>query len=216
MLLDEISEVPPRVQAKLLRALEEEEFQRVGGNDTVAIRARVLATSNRCLDEEVAAGRFRQDLYFRLNVLQIVIPPLRERREDIDPLAESFRRTFHTESPRPLLGFTESLVRWMRDYRWPGNVRQLRNLVRRLCLVHNGVWATCDDLPPLPNSDHGTSQRPDALGLCDMTLRDAEQLLIQHALRRFRGNRTAAARHLGISPRTLHNHLRRNPTLDAA
>ena len=210
LLLDEISEIPVRLQAKLLRILEEEEFQRVGSNETRAVNARIIATSNRKLDQEVAEGSFREDLFYRLNVLQLDIPPLRHRRDDILLLAECFLEQFRNEEQCIARRFRKDAIERLIEYDWPGNVRQLRNVVRRVCILAPSHTIRARDLPELPDQA-GATETPD---IFRMRLRDAEKLLIQHSLRRNKGNRTAAARDLGVSARTLHNRLKQDPFLD--
>jgi DNA-binding NtrC family response regulator len=210
LLLDEISEIPPSLQAKLLRVLEEEEFQRVGSNRSLPMEARIIATSNRDPLDEVAAGRFREDLYYRLNVLQIHIPPLRERREDIPLLVEHFIRQFGQEGYTGVSAIHPAAMQQLCNYTWPGNVRQLRNMVRRLCILSKVEVIRPDDLPELVARPQSASASVD---FYEMTLRDVERRLIKASLRRFSGNRTAAAQHLGVTPRTLFNRLRQDPEL---
>ncbi len=210
LLLDEISEIPIQLQAKLLRILEEEEFQRVGSNETRVVNARIIATSNRNLDHEVAIGAFREDLFYRLNVLQLDIPPLRERKDDIVLLAECFLEQFRQAEQCMARRFRKDAIERLTAYHWPGNVRQLRNVVRRVCILTQSQTIRACDLPMLP--DHiGAADRPD---IYHMSLKEAEKLLIQHSLRRNNGNRSAAARDLGVTARTLHNRLKRDPRLD--
>ncbi|MCA9212256.1 MAG: sigma-54-dependent Fis family transcriptional regulator [Planctomycetales bacterium] len=210
LLLDEISEIPLRLQAKLLRVLEEGEFQRVGGNESQLTNIRVLSTSNRDLRRDIAKGRFREDLYFRLGVLEIGIAPLRERRADIEPLVRHFVDRFADENPEGHIDdIAPSVLERLENYDWPGNVRQLRNVVHQMCVLATTSCIGLQDIPDLAvPTNHATSD------LYDLTLRDAEQLIIEGCLKRYHGNKTAAARHLGISVRTLHNKVR--TYLDAA
>ena len=203
LLLDEISEIPLHLQAKLLRVLEEEEFQRVGGNESISMRARIVATSNRDLEQEAHEGRFREDLFYRLNVLQLELPPLRERREDIPVLIEHFLAQFCDEGEVTVRAMDDTAMSVLCDYDWPGNVRQLRNVVRRVCILARSPVARETDLPELP-----TPGVPKAQDLFQMTIKQASRLLVQASLRRYRGNKTAAARHLGVTTRTLHNWLK--------
>jgi transcriptional regulator with PAS, ATPase and Fis domain len=203
LLLDEISEIPLKLQAKLLRVLEEEEFQRVGSNASMPMKGRVVATSNRSLRREVAEGRFREDLYYRLNVVQLELPPLRERREDIPLLLNYFLDRFRHEGERPVDRLDDEATAQLVAYDWPGNVRQLRNVVRRICILAGVSVALVSDLPELPSGKESDPANP-----FEMTIKDASRLLVQAALRRYEGNRTAAARHLGITVRTLHNWLK--------
>jgi len=182
----------------------------VGSNLPLPMEARIIATSNRQLNEEVAAGRFRRDLYYRLDVLHLRIPPLRERRDDIPDLANFFLLKFQTEGQGIVSHIKPDAMARLQQADWPGNIRQLRNVIRRLCIVARSSVVTVDDLSFLDEA--GTQATSDRL--YDMTLRDVERVLIAASLRRFRGNRTAAARHLGVTSRTLHNRLRQEPELD--
>jgi DNA-binding NtrC family response regulator len=216
LVLDEISEIPLSIQAKLLRVLEQEEFQRIGGQQPLPMRARVLATSNRDLQKEVARGRFREDLYYRLNVLEIQLPALRRRREDIPALVDHFLEKFRGEANLPLQGIHPDAMQWLCEYAWPGNVRQLRNVIRRACIVVESPTITTRDVSLLIDpSGAEASDGPPQPNWYSLTLRDAERLLILAALRRHSGNRTAAARDLGVTPRTLHNRLKQDPILRA-
>lgn len=136
LLLDEVSEVSLAVQSKLLRVLQEREFERVGGNETLHVDVRLIATTNRNLEESVERGEFRQDLFYRLNVVPIHMPPLRERTLDVLILAEWFLEEFCRKHRRPILGYTPEVIEWMRTYRWPGNIRELQNLVERAVIIN--------------------------------------------------------------------------------
>lgn len=213
VLLDEVSEIPPGLQAKLLRVLEEEEFQRVGGNRSLALQARIIATSNRDLMHEVSAGRFRKDLYYRLNVLPVHLPPLRERQADIRPLAEHFLQLFRHEGRGVVERFSDTAMQRLESHAWPGNVRELRNYLRRLCVLCPNPVIAPDDLRRNDLSGGQETTPPGSQELLHMPLRDAERLLIRAALTRSQGNRTEAARQLGITTRTLHNRLKQDPDL---
>lgn len=204
LLLDEISEIPLAYQAKLLRVLEEREFHRVGSNTMLPTDVRVIATTNRALDEAVAKGKFRADLYYRLNVLEIRLPPLRERREDIAPLALHFLEQFRAEASIPLTEIAAETLELLTACDWPGNVRQLRNAIHRACLVNStGVLAPID-LPPLETG--GSPTLP--IQLTNMRLEEIERCAILANLRKFNGNKTAAAEQLGVTSRTLSNKMR--------
>jgi len=201
LLLDEISELPPRIQAKLLRVLEEEEFERVGGTETLHTNVRVIATTNRDLEREVAGGGFRRDLYYRLNTLHLQLPPLRERREDIVVLAQHFFHCFQREAAVSLRGIAPRTLQMMTAYDWPGNVRQLRNAMQRACLLATGPDIRPGDLPPLTES---------LVTVADVrcqTLAEMERHVILQTLQEVGGNKTAAALRLGITSRTLLNKL---------
>ncbi len=200
ILLDEITEMPLSLQAKLLRVLQESEVDRLGGAYPVKIDVRVIATTNRNLQEEVQNGRFREDLYFRLNVIPVHLPPLRERPEDISLLAMHFLREFAARYKRPVQGFAEGVLERLSHYHWPGNIRELRNLVERAVLLAQGKWITLADLFPqdLQTKEENTPLRP---------LKEMEREMILKALRAVNGNRQKAAEILGISVRTLRNKL---------
>ena len=176
ILLDEISEIHPALQAKLLRVLEEDEFQRVGSNQSLPMQARIIATSNRCLRDEVEKGNFRKDLYYRLNVLETHILPLRERRDDIPPLISHFIARFQQEGRGAVSYVDDRAMERLCQYDWPGNVRELRNAVRRICIVSRSSRVTCDCLEFLEPAKSSTEPNAD---LYHMTLRDAEKRLIR-------------------------------------
>ena len=207
LLLDEISEIPLPMQAKLLRVLEEGEFQRVGGNETIATDVRVIATSNRDLEEEIRLGNFRGDLYYRVNVLELKIPPLRLRKEDIPPLTRYFLKRFRHESDVPITDVDDQALEKLCSYQWPGNVRELRNVLHRACvLAHDGTIGL-DQLGDL--RVRGEESREDCRDVTQMKLEEAERYMIFAALEKHHGNKTAAARDLGVTARTLQNKMRR-------
>ena len=209
LLLDEISEVPLAIQAKLLRVLEEQEFQPVGSNELMRVSARIIATSNRHLEDEVLRGRFREDLYYRLNVLQLQVPALRYRTEDIQFLVHHFLEVFKSEGHPPISGISPRAMITLKQHSWPGNVRQLRNVVHRACVVcQTGTVDLCD-LRPLEES----RERDDEADFSTMRLEEVERCLILSRLRRYNGNKTATARDLGITSRTLANKMKRYQTL---
>lgn len=201
LLLDEISEISVKMQAKLLRVLEAEEFERVGGAHTLHIDVKIIATTNRRLDEEVRKGTFRADLFYRLNGVRLNLPPLRARRDDIPPLVLHFLERFQTEAETPIRSISDRAMELLTAYDWPGNIRQLRNVIHHACLVAESPEIQPSDLPPL---DPGSS------AACDKqysTLADIERRAILDTLRELNGNRTAAAKRLGITTRTLQNKL---------
>jgi DNA-binding NtrC family response regulator len=205
LLLDEISEIPPDLQVKLLRVLQEREFERVGGNKTLQVDVRVLATTNRALKEEVKAGRFREDLYYRLNVVPVELPPLRERGGDVILMAEHFLALFTRKHGKPAMKLDEAARARLRAYPWPGNVRELQNAVERAVILSppdGGLKA--DDFPSAAPPSAEEAILPQG-GL--ITLDELEKRAIIEALRRTGGNRTHAATALGISIRTLRNKL---------
>ncbi len=200
LLLDEISEISVKLQAKLLRVLESEELERVGGARTLQIDVKVVATTNRDLEEEIAQGTFRADLFYRLNGVQIHLPPLRERREDIPPLALHFLERFRPETEKPQLGISGRTMELLRTYDWPGNIRQLRNAIHHACILADGSEIQPSDLPPLEAGSAPSAWR-------GRTLAEIEQQAILSTLREVDGNKTAAAHRLGITTRTLLNKL---------
>ncbi|MFN3958738.1 MAG: sigma-54 interaction domain-containing protein [Parvularculaceae bacterium] len=212
ILLDEISEMDIRLQAKLLRVLQEREIDRVGGAKPIRINIRVLATSNRDLKEEVRKGRFREDLYFRLNVVTIAVPALRERPDDIVPLAEHFARKYSEVNGVPYRPLSEDARRAVAAAAWPGNVRELENAVHRAVLLSQGHEITRESIrlsdvhapahaSAAPGGDAGET-------LVGRTVAEVEQALILKTLGHCLGNRTHAATILGISIRTLRNKLK--------
>ena len=224
LLLDEVSEIPAALQAKLLRVLQEREFERVGGNRTIKVNVRIIATSNRDLLSYVQKGDFRQDLYYRLNVFPVQVPPLRERAEDILLLAEHFLRRFARKHGVKVTGLSDSARSAVMAYNWPGNVRELQNTIERAVIMAESgrpVTAALLGLPSsLAMSEHPFEEQAAAPaaelgGAADplpgdgpiVPLADIEKQAIQAALRQTEGNRTQAAAALGISIRTLRNKL---------
>ncbi len=203
LFLDEISEVAPAVQSKLLRVLEEAEFERVGSNDLRSMQARVIAATNRPLAELVDSGEFRADLFYRLDVLRIEIPPLRERRDDIPMLAQHFVERFRGDSQAGVRGFKASAIRRLADYHWPGNVRQLRNVVHRACVVARQDLIDDSDLTSLEM--HVPEEHPVAIPFESMSLAEIERRVILQRLEQCQGNKTAAAAALGVTAKTLRN-----------
>jgi len=198
LFLDEIGELPAPVQVKLLRFLQEKCFQRVGGRQEIQSDARVLAATNRNLQEHVASGKFREDLYFRLAVVVVKVPPLRERGDDIVVVAKAFLHNYSVEHAKPGLTFAPDALRALTLHRWAGNVRELQNRVRRAVIMADGKRVTARDL-----------ELTDTLtALLPQTLKEAresvEREIVQEALRRHRGKVTSAALELGISRPTLY------------
>ncbi|HWL10957.1 MAG TPA: sigma-54 dependent transcriptional regulator [Planctomicrobium sp.] len=205
LFLDEIGELPLIIQAKLLRVLEEREFQRVGGNETLTFRARVIAATNRDLRYEVSRGNFRADLFHRLNVLPLYLPALRERREDIPALVNYFVQQSQAELERPVRGVTRSVMQRLCEYDWPGNVRELRNVVLRCCVLASSEMIDTVDFPnELPVSEElPVSGLPEYFER--MSLEEIEREVILRRLEQFDGNKNEAAEALGVTARTLRN-----------
>jgi two-component system response regulator FlrC len=202
LLLDEVGEMDPRLQAKLLRVLQEKEIDRVGGTTPIHLDVRVIATTNRNLNERVKDQTFREDLYYRLQVIPLTIPPLRERKSDIPQLVIHFCGRFGSNGG--VRRFSEEALDLLMKYDWPGNVRELENLVRRVtALCRNPVVAPSDLFLDLANDQPKNEEFK-----AGMSLRELEKRMIQLTLNETGGNRTHAARMLGISLRTLRNKLR--------
>jgi DNA-binding NtrC family response regulator len=204
LFLDEIGNVPLNLQAKLLRVLETGEFERVGSSKTQKVNVRLLSATNADLHAEVAQGRFRQDLLFRLNTVEIRLPPLRDRIEDIPILAEHFLKLHRERYRRPIMGFTPEALDALRQHLWPGNVRELDHVIERAVLMSTGNIVTAFDLALESTPDARMSAR-----LEEMSLEDAERLLIKKALARFEGNANRAAEALGLSRSALYRRLQK-------
>ncbi|MCP4171368.1 MAG: sigma-54-dependent Fis family transcriptional regulator [Fuerstiella sp.] len=207
LFLDEIGELPVSVQAKLLRVLEEHEFQRVGSFESLPVRARVVTATNRLLSQEVAQGNFREDLFYRLDALTLSILPLRDRPEEIPALAERFVEECRDEAPHSVNAIAAGAMKVLLAYHWPGNARQLKNVIRRECLVQTSTVIEGFDLP-VPGSQAGNAM-PVSLPreFETLALKDIERLVIESRLRRCSGNKENAARTLEVTSRTLRNKL---------
>jgi DNA-binding NtrC family response regulator len=203
LFLDEIANVPNGQQRKLLRVLETGEFERVGSSKTKHADVRILSATNSDLGHEVAEGRFRQDLLFRLNTIEIHLPPLRDRRADIESLARYFMGIHARHYRKPLEGFEEGALRALRDYRWPGNIRELDHAVERAVLMAQGERVKVGDLGLRAVADNGAGS------IEDLNLEEVERLLIQKALARYNGNVSQAAKALGLSRSALYRRLER-------
>ncbi len=211
--LDEIAEMPPSLQAKLLRVLQEQSFIPVGGTKTVEVDVRVIAATNKDLDKEIAAGRFRQDLYFRLNVIPIRLPPLRERPEDVAVLVDHFLRKWNRETGRTIPGFSPDAMESLKRYAWPGNVRELENLVERLVVLKRSGRFELKDLPPAMVDGRrlaaGAPGTPDDRIDFRQATEAYENNLIREAMRMAGGNRNRAAAILGLKRTTFLEMLKR-------
>src|SRR5471030_1784525 len=207
LLLDEISEMHPRLQAKLLRAIQEREIDRVGGTHPIKIDIRLLATSNRDLEEEVRKGTFREDLYFRLNVVNLRIPALRERPADIEPLAEHFAKKYAAANGVDYAGISPILREMLRRHAWRGNVRELENTMHRAILLSGGGMLEPDAVMLSGSKPPRAGAGAQGAALVGRTVADVERDLIIETLQHCLGNRTHAATILGISIRTLRNKL---------
>ncbi|HTR97974.1 MAG TPA: sigma-54 dependent transcriptional regulator [Candidatus Acidoferrales bacterium] len=212
LLLDEIGEMAPQLQAKLLRVLETRTFRRVGGHADITVDVRVVAATHRDLSRMVSEGRFREDLYFRLNVVPVEVPPLRERTDDIPVLAEHFIQRFCRELGRPPARLTPAALVQLKAYAWPGNVRELRNLIERVVLLEADEEIRPEHLPAevtrgATASASAAAAEPFPAGVV-RPFAEIEKLAIEHALRVCDGNKTRAATLLGISRQTLRTKLK--------
>lgn len=214
--LDEIGEISPTMQVKLLRVIQEREFQRVGGNQKVRVDVRIVAATNKDLREEVKAGRFRQDLFFRLNVVTLTIPPLRARMEDVPLLASSFLERFAARNQKNVKGFTPGAMDRMMKYSWPGNVRELENAIERSVVLLVGEYITERELPPSMTEDCTNTEQNNYQALSGLSLEDAEKLVIAETMRDCGGNKTEAAKRLGITRKTLLAKMIRYEMINAA
>ena len=205
LFLDEIGEMSPELQAKLLRVLETGELFRVGSSKPVKVDVRIIAATHRNLETEVAEGRFRQDLRYRISVFPITLPPLRERPEDLELLAQHFLKLFAgSGSQRPVPQITEATLEILRRYSWPGNIRELRNVLERALILSDGQWITPDLLPPELQEAVARRQGTTA---GDFDLASVEKAHILKVLRATGGNKTRAAELLQIAISTLYRKL---------
>jgi len=202
LFLDEIGDVPPAIQVKLLRVLQEREFERLGGTRTVKVDVRLIAATNRDLREALEQGTFREDLYYRLNVVPIDIAPLRQRKEDIPELVKLFVSQFAGDSGKPVESITPEAMQILVNYHWPGNVRELQNIIERACALAKGVVLKVDDIHldvrPARMANGTNNFLPEG-----MTLEQWEDEMIRESLRRANGNKSQAARLLGLSRNAL-------------
>lgn len=236
LFLDEIGEISPSTQVKLLRFLETKSIERVGGSKPIALDVRLVAATNRDLERQVREGKFREDLFFRLNVVRITMPPLRERVDDIPVLLNHYIGVFSEENKAPPLTVEPGALRYLQNYRWPGNIRELRNFTENAVVLHRGGKLTEFDLEPKFRGEVSTigtplypatngagaavssatqnSQTASSSGESNFSVEENEKRLLREALVKARGNRTRAAELMGISRRTLHRKLSQWPELD--
>jgi Nif-specific regulatory protein len=210
LFLDEVTEMPVSLQSKLLRVLQEGEVRPIGATAEKKVNVRIVTATNRNLEKEVAEGRFREDLYYRLKVFPLRVPPLRERREDIPLIAEHFLQRFSAEFGKPSAGFSQQTMELLQGYDWPGNVRELQNEVQRLCIqVDAGSFVTPDMLSPRVRQVEGMIERVrPTKGTLKEMMDQVERWLLIEALREHQNNKTAAAKNLGITREGLHKKLR--------
>jgi DNA-binding NtrC family response regulator len=217
LFLDEIGEISPAIQVKLLRFLETKAIERVGGSKPIELDVRLVAATNRSLEQQVREGKFREDLFFRLNVVRLLVPPLRDRVDDIPLLLAHYLRLFSEENGLPVLEVEPGALRTLQAYRWPGNIRELRNFCENAVVLQRGGKLTEFDLDPkfrAPAAEQAAGPAPAGAAAPDLSVEQNEKRLLREALIKSRGNRTKAAALMGISRRTLHRKLAQWPELD--
>jgi DNA-binding NtrC family response regulator len=216
--LDEISETPPSVQSKLLRVLQEHTFERLGGTETISGNFRVLAATNRDLEACVREKLFREDLFYRLNVVRVSVPPVRERRSDIALLAEHFLRVYSEKNRLPVVGFSDDAILMLQTYSYPGNVRELENMIERAVLMARGrlIMPVHFPMKSVPeNRSNSVQPQTDLLSLpFHKSIAELEKRLIENALREAKGNKTEAADRLQINRRLLYNKMEEHQIKD--
>ncbi|MGC8766003.1 MAG: sigma-54-dependent transcriptional regulator [Brevinematia bacterium] len=201
--LDEIGEISPNVQVKLLRVLQEHEFERVGGEETIKVDIRVIAATNKDLKKAVSEGKFREDLFYRLNIINIHIPPLRERREDIPLLCDYFLKFYNKKHGKNILGIKQEAILILENYKWPGNVRELQNLIENLVILCNRKWITEDILPKHLKSADVSSEQKEIKFFVGTSLDEIEKNAILSTLNYTNWNKSKAAKILNIGRKTL-------------
>ena len=206
--LDEVGEMSPTTQVKLLRVLQEQQFERVGGTEPIRVDTRIIAATNKELDKEIETGRFREDLYYRLNVVPIQLPPLRERREDIPPLAEYFLKFYTKKNRREIRQILPEVLDVMMRYDWPGNVRELENTIERGVIIARSEYLTPGELPPTIRKMAKSITGYGSEVTVGSTIKEMESKFIARTLAAVDGNRTRAAKILGITRKTLQNKIR--------
>jgi DNA-binding NtrC family response regulator len=218
LFLDEIGEISPSIQVKLLRFLETKAIDRVGGSKTIELDVRLVTATNRNLEQLVREGKFREDLYFRLDVVRFLMPPLRQRPEDIPALIAHFIRIFSQENGVPVLEVEPGAMKTLQAYSWPGNIRELRNFCENAVVLRKGGKLSEFDLDPRfrgsPASQPASPGQSDAATSPTLSVEQNEKRILREALIKSRGNRTKAAELMGISRRTLHRKLTQWPELD--
>jgi DNA-binding NtrC family response regulator len=211
LFLDEIGDLPQSTQVKLLRVLQEQKFERVGSSKTISVDVRVIAATNKNLQQLISEGKFRDDLYYRLNVVSIQIPPLRERKEDIKPLIEFYTQKFAGETGKKKVGFSKEAVDALLKYDYPGNVRELENIVQRAIVLSRGELISSDEI--ITDVSTGVSETAEVEGLSNIDLNGQverlEKKLVMQALEKSGGNQSQAAKSLGISERNLRYRLKK-------
>lgn len=207
LFLDEIGEISPETQVKLLRVLQEGEIERVGGTKTIKVDVRLVCATNKNLLEEVKAGRFREDLYYRINVIYIKLPALRERKEDIPLLAESFIKSFAEANGKKITAIDPQALESLKQYDWPGNIRELKNIIERMIVLSPSEKISLEQVPEDIRYARNSSKAHGIRPLTSSNLSEVEKAAIQQALTEVKGNKSLAAKKLGISRRTLYRKL---------
>ena len=207
--LDEIGDLAPNVQIKLLRFLQEKRFNRVGGTAPIAVDVRLIAATNANLEQALEEGKFREDLYYRLNVIPIYMPALRDRPQDIGPLVDHFIKKFSHKNNKRIKGITSDALNLCQNYSWPGNVRELENAIENAVVLAEGEFLQSNDLPSYIKTHPSEQRLPDLRTIEGLNYRDqleyAEKIIIKNALDESKGNKTHAAKRLGFSIRTMRN-----------
>jgi DNA-binding NtrC family response regulator len=204
LFLDEVGEIPPQIQVKLLRVIQEREFERVGGEQLLKVDVRIISATNKNLKEEVEQGNFREDLYYRLDVVSILVPPLRERKDDIPLMTHKFIAEFSKENNKEIEGITNGALQALMSYKWPGNVRELRNVIESIVVLTKGNIITEGDLPQYITAKDEQSHLKIPAGI---SLAEAEKRMILFTLQNTGGNKTKASEVLNIGRKTLHRKL---------
>ena len=207
LFLDEIGEMTPATQVKLLRVLQEQKFRRLGGRTEQSVDVRIIAATNADPVEAVRQGKLREDLFYRLNVFSLRLPPLRERKEDLPLLIQSFINEFNARNQKVVAGVEHEAMRLLEQHAWPGNVRELRNVIERATILAPGQFIEAKHLPPVVEGDVPSSREAPMALAAGITVEEAERRLIMMTLAHTRDNKTRAAEILGISLKTLHNKL---------
>jgi two-component system, NtrC family, response regulator AtoC len=209
LFLDEIGELSPRLQGKMLQFIEDRTFRRVGGTRDLSVDTRLITATNRDLEADVDAGKFRADLFYRLRVVPITMPPLRERASDIPELAKHFTDSYSRDLGKRVRRIAPDALDLLRDYAWPGNVRELRNVIERSVLLADGDVLSADALPPELRHPKRHNGAPIDMGPDGLDIETLERSLLREALRRAEGNRTSAGRLLGLSRHQIRNRLKK-------
>jgi DNA-binding NtrC family response regulator len=207
LFLDEIGEMTPATQVKLLRVLQEQKFRRLGGRTEQSVDVRIIAATNADPVEAVRQGKLREDLFYRLNVFSLRLPPLRERKEDLPLLIQSFINEFNARNQKAVAGVDHEAMRLLEQHTWPGNVRELRNVIERATILAPGQFIEAKHLPPVVEGEAPASREAPMALAAGITVEEAERRLIMMTLAHTRDNKTRAAEILGISLKTLHNKL---------